>query len=84
MAQQSGDTPPAASRALCIERRDQYYACLAAAHAIDAAVAKERCAELRGAYVGACPRSWVRYWEDRHVRKLPMRHVTGEDLSKQS
>ena len=70
-------TPPAASRVACMHERDAFYACLDA-HVADAAA----CAAAREAFTAACPRAWVRYWDDRRKRKLPMRHITGDELTR--
>jgi cytochrome c oxidase assembly factor 6 len=58
------------TRELCWRARDEFFQCLD--REVDASV---QCKELRDAFTKACPRTWVKYWEDRKKRGLPIRHV---------
>lgn len=80
-------------RGVCYAARDAYYACVDARRrgdtggpppaAADAAAPPPpapyaACSTERAAYEADCRRSWVRYWDDRRRKGLPVRSPTGE------
>ena len=67
-------------RDACYIVRDKYYECLEIAS--DARKSTAECAELRKEYDQLCRKSWVKYWDDRRKKGLPIRSVTGDELSR--
>ena len=72
------------ARELCYERRDVFYRCaqvaspaLAAAGAASTPAAAPAspavCAAERAAFEEACPRAWVKYWDERVKRGQPLK-----------
>jgi hypothetical protein len=72
-----------AERDDCYTVRDAYYACVdakldeAGGSPADAAKA---CEHLRGGYEAGCRKAWVKYWDDRRRKGLPLRRATGDEL----
>lgn len=69
----------ASGREACHGARDAYYACRErekepqpAPAAGTAPAEAVSCAELRKTYEANCLRSWVRYWDERVRRGLPL------------
>ena len=82
MQQPGGDASFAAERDACHAARDAFFSCVQDV-APDTttrrdALAAPQCASQRAALTAACRRSWVRYWDDRWTRGLPLRRPGGE------
>ena len=76
------------ARELCYEHRDAFFRCAAstpsaaaaaatpaaaAAAAATPAAAAAACGPERARFEAACPRAWVRYWDERVKRGQPLK-----------
>ena len=74
-----GDVTSTVGREACHAARDSYYACKADAAAAPGtapaapAAPENPCGKLRKEYEALCMKSWVKYWDERVRRGLPLR-----------